>query len=339
VAPPDLEALYRAEMAAWLAQQDARVVSAKRNRWIVLFGGLAIAGGILWWALKRNIDSKFFPMAAFGIAVVAIGFFFLLTGELKDEVRHFMLGKLATFFGFTYEQNAKGFDADRFALLGVAGGTPHFKDRLYGNAEDLAFDFAAGRVVDSDKSITTGKESNLHERFTGLLMRLVDPAPAKAAFRLVPTGGSRHATLQHTSRVLHIDSKEAASIGPQGVKEMEREFFARKGPEDSPKVKTGDGEFDALFDLEVEAADEAAALARLTPPTRRALIDIAGFFDGAAVSAGFETGEVLLAFATKRRFEIGPLRPPIADFARVKHLADQVSLVPEIAHRLRAAAT
>jgi hypothetical protein len=334
----DLETLYRTEMADWLARQDTRVVAAKRNRWIVLFGGLAIAAGILWWAIRRDIGGEILPMIAFGIGLVSIAFFWISTGELKDEVRHFMLGKLAASFGFTYEANAKDFNTERYALLGVANGTPHFKDRLSGKIDGLDFEFAAGRVVDGDKSIMTGQESHMRERFNGLLMRLADPAPPKASFRVVPTGGSRQKSLQNVSRVLTIDAAQAAALGAKGVKEMEREFFNYRGPEESPPVKTGDGEFDAMFELHAETADAEAARARLSPPTRRALIEIAGFFEGAAVSAGFDSGEVLLAFATTRRFEIGPLRPPIAQFERVKHLADQVSLVPEIARRLKSAA-
>ena len=334
----DLETLYRSEMADWLARQDARVVRAKRNRWFVLFGGLAIAAGIMWWGITRDIGGDFPPYVAFGIGLVSIAYFWLSVGEIGDEVRHFMLGKLATFFGFAYESSAKDFNTERYALLGVAGGTPHFKDRLAGKADGLDFEFAAGRVVDSEKSLS-GNGTKTRERFTGLLMRLADPAPPKASFRVVPTGGSRQTSLQNVTRVMHIDAKRAAALGTQGVKEMEREFFSRTGPEESPPVKTGDGEFDAMFELHAEAADAEIARARLTPQTRRALIEIAGFFEGAAVSAGFDSGEVLLAFATTRRFEIGPLRPPMAQFERVKHLADQVSLVPEIARRLRAAAS
>jgi transposase len=37
------------------------------------------------------------------------------------------------------------------------------------------------------------------------------------------------------------------------------------------------------------------------------------------------------------RFEIGPLRPPMAQFERVQHLADQMGILNVIADRLRTA--
>ena len=84
------------------------------------------------------------------------------------------------------------------------------------------------------------------------------------------------------------------------------------GPEGAPTTPTGDGAFDARFELHAAAADIPAALARLDAATRAALLDIAAIFGGGPVSVGFDGGEILLAFVTEQRFEIGPLRPPMA---------------------------
>ncbi len=43
----------------------------------------------------------------------------------------------------------------------------------------------------------------------------------------------------------------------------------------------------------------------------------------------------MLAFVTDQRFEIGKLRPPMAKFERVQHLADQMGILTGIADRLR----
>jgi hypothetical protein len=43
----------------------------------------------------------------------------------------------------------------------------------------------------------------------------------------------------------------------------------------------------------------------------------------------------VLAFVTKQRFEMGPLRPPMAQFERVQHLADQMGIMGVIVGRLR----
>ena len=93
--------------------------------------------------------------------------------------------------------------------------------------------------------------------------------------------------------------------------------------------------FDARFELHALGARRCqAALGRLDAGTRDALLDIAGRFGGGPVSVGFDGGEILLAFVTDQRFEIGPLRPPMAQFERVQHLADQMGVLVVIADRL-----
>ena len=108
-------------------------------------------------------------------------------------------------------------------------------------------------------------------------------------------------------------------------------------PEVAPVTLTGDTVFDARFELHALGPDVPAALGRLDAATREALLDIAGRFGGGPVSVGFDGGEILLAFVTDQRFEIGPLRPPMAQFERVQHLADQMGILNVIADRLRTA--
>ena len=103
-----------------------------------------------------------------------------------------------------------------------------------------------------------------------------------------------------------------------------------------PATGTDDAAFDARFEL--HAADVPTALRRLDAGTRSALLDIAGRFGGGPVSVGFDAGEILFAFATRQRFEIGPLRPPMAEFERVQHLADQMGILVAVADRLKSVA-
>jgi hypothetical protein len=107
-------------------------------------------------------------------------------------------------------------------------------------------------------------------------------------------------------------------------------------PEEAPITLTGDAVFNARFELHASAPDVAAALARLDAGTRAALLEIADMFGGGPVSVGFDARGILLAFVTKQRFEIGPLKPPMAQFERVEHLAEQMGIVSKIAERLGA---
>ena len=112
--------------------------------------------------------------------------------------------------------------------------------------------------------------------------------------------------------------------------------MAADGAQSAPTTPTRDAAFDERFEL--RAADVASALRRLDAGTRAALLDIAGRFGGGPVSVGFDDGEILFAFVTRQRFEIGPLRPPMAELERVQHLADQMTILAVIADTLKRAA-
>jgi hypothetical protein len=112
--------------------------------------------------------------------------------------------------------------------------------------------------------------------------------------------------------------------------------MAADGAQSAPATPTEDAAFDERFEL--HAADVAPALRRLDADTHAALLDIAGRFGGGPVSVGFDDSEILFAFVTRQRFEIGPLRPPMAEFERVQHLADQMAILAVIADTLKRAA-
>ncbi len=102
---------------------------------------------------------------------------------------------------------------------------------------------------------------------------------------------------------------------------------------DDPVESTGDAALDAVFAL--QAGDPPAARLALDAPTRAALLRIAALFADAKPSVGFDGSALVFAFATPRRFDIGTMKPPLADFARVENLARQVCVVFEVAAALR----
>jgi hypothetical protein len=331
-AAPSLRALYDAALGPYLAAQDSRVLVARRNRWLVLIAGLALAGGLLAWVLRSHTDNEIGPMVAFGLAVGAVGFFWLSTASLADDVRHELMGRIAAWLGLHYEATATGFDLDRFALLGLAGcDKVRRSDRLSGEVGGLGVDMMAVRLADETSTgIGSERQTRTIERFTGLLMRLRDPMPPGVRFRLVPPdGAAARNMLRDVSIVMHSHSTGHSMPSTNGIPVM-----PTTQPEAAPITLTGDAVFDARFELHALGPDVPAALGRLDAGTRDALLDIAGRFGGGPVSVGFDGGEILLAFVTDQRFEIGPLRPPMAQFERVQHLADQMGVLVVIADRL-----
>lgn len=320
-----LRALYESELEPYLAAQDHRVQAARRNRWLVLILGLGIAAAILVWAWESGTDIDLFPMAGFGLAVLSIGYFWFATASVADDLRHELMGRLAKWLGLAYEADAAGFDLERFAVLGLAGCSKVKRaDRLSGTVSGLAAEMMAARLADET---TTGAGKDRHtqttERFSGLLMRIADPAPVGARFRLVPPAGAATGGMLRGVSVMTNDPSA----------DMEAMLAAEPGRAAAAPI--GDAVFDARFELQAPESGAAAALRRLDAGTRAALLDIASSFGGGPVSVGFDGGEILLAFVTKQRFEIGLLRPPMAQFERVQHLADQMGIMGVVAGRLR----
>jgi hypothetical protein len=332
---PSLRALYESTLEPYLATLDARVRAARRNRWLVSIVGLALAAGVMALALRSRTDNEFGPMVAFGLAAGSIGYFWFSTATLADDVRHDLMGRIATWLGLRYEASAVGFDLDRFALLGLAAyDKVRRTDRLSGEASGLAVDMMAARLADETSTGVGGdRQTRTEERFSGLLIRVADPAPGDARFRLVPPAG---ATAKNRLRDISIVAHTRfAGRGMPSMQEIESMLAAQ--PEKAPITPTGDAAFDARFELHALEPAVPSALARLDAGTREALLDIAACFGGGPVSVGFDAGDVLLAFVTGQRFETGPLRPPMARFERVQHLAEQMGILMAIAERLRTA--
>ncbi len=331
---PDLRAFYESSLRPYLAAQDSRVRATQRNRWLVLVLGVAVAATIIAWAWESGSDSEFGPMAGFGLAAISIGYFWFAKAGLADDLRHELMGRLAKFLGLRYEPAAAGFDLEPFALLGLAGADKvRRSDRVFGEVGGLAVDMMAVKLADKS-STGTGNQRHTRttERFSGLLISVEDPAPPGVLFRLVPPAS---ATTRNMLRGFSIVTHSQSPDQPlPSADELQAKLAA--GPEGAPTTPTGDAALDARFELHAAAADIPAALARLDTPTRAALLDIAAIFGGGPVSVGFDGGEILLAFVTEQRFEIGPLRPPMAEIERVQHLADQMGVLGVIVERLRA---
>src|SRR6516162_2205263 len=172
-----LQALYESALGPYLAAQDRRVLAARRNRWLVLVAGLVLAGGILAWAWQSGSDSESGPMAGFGLALGSIGYFWFATATIAEDVRHELMGRIAKWLGLGYEAEAKGFDLDRFALLGLAGCDKVSRsDRLFGKVSGLPVDMMAARLADeSSAGVGNQRHGQTVERFSGLLLRIGDP--------------------------------------------------------------------------------------------------------------------------------------------------------------------
>ncbi len=282
-----LRSLYDSTLGPYLAAQDAEVRSTLRNRWLVLAIGLALAGGVLFWAVRSDSDSEYLPAVGFGLAVVTIGYFLITKGALADTIRDHVMAQVAPLLGLRFEGHPKGLDADRFELLGIGHcSSVIFNDRLTGEIGGLAVEMMTAKLTDSTKSgVGSDARTRTTVRFDGVLMRLDDPAPPGVRFRLIPPASlSRDGMLRGETITIHNTSP----IQGGGPLSSRADMLARLAatPEEAPTTPTGDAAFDARFELHASAPDVAAALARLDGGTRAALLEIADMFGGGAVSVG-----------------------------------------------------
>ena len=329
-----LRSLYDTSLGPYLAAQDAQVLATRRNRWLVLVVGLGLAAGFMALGLRSSSDSEFLPGAAFVLAVGAIGLFIYMKGALADTVRDHLMAEIAPRLGLRFDASPNDIPPERFEILGLAGcESVKYRDRLSGQIGGLAAEMMTAKLVDETTTgIGNDKTTKRTERFSGVLMRIDDPAPPSARFRLVPPAAlSPKGVLRSTSVTIRTTPGQ-----PQPSRDQLLAMVAAT-PQRAPATPTGDAAFDKRFELHAADPEIAAALARLDAGTRAALLDIAGRFGGGEVSIGFDAGGILIAFATKQRFEIGKLRPPMAQFERVQHLADQMGILATITERISAA--
>jgi hypothetical protein len=327
-----LRSLYDTSLGPYLATQDAQVLATRRNRWLVLFVGLALAAGFLALAVRSSSDNEFLPGVAFVLAVGAVGYFLITKAALADIVRDHVMAQIAPILGLRFDRSPKDVGAERFEILGLADCDKVIcHDRLSGKFGGLAADMMTARMVDETSSgIGSDKTTRMIERFTGVLMRVDDPAPPAARFRLAPPAAlSPKGMLRGVSVTIH------SQTGQPRQSRADLEAMLAATPGQAPATPTGDAAFDARFELHAAGPEIAVALARLDPGTRATLLDIAGRFGGGPVSIGFDAGGIVFAFVTKQRFEIGVLRPPMAQFERVQHLAEQMGILATITERIR----
>ena len=332
---PGLRSLYDSSLGPYLAAQDAQVWTTRRNRWLVLVVGLALAGGVLDWAVRSGSQGEVRPAIAFGLAVVSIGFFLISKDALAHLVQDLhVMAQVAPLLHLRFEAHPKDLDANRFEILGIAHcSSVIINDRLSGEIGGLAVDMMTAKLTNTTTS-GAGSDARTHTtvRFTGVLMRLDDPAPPAVRFRLDPAGGV--VARRHAARGNDYDPRRrpasdagrnpgAAGGDPGGgADHPDRRRRVRRAVRTACRgARRGGGAGAAGWQERAPRCWRLPTCSVVQP----------GF------AVGFDAGGILLAFVTKQRFEeIGPMKPPLAQFERVEHLAEQMGIVPKIAERLGA---
>src|SRR5215475_6060618 len=113
-----LDDFYRREIEPWLTSREAERVAAIRRRWWIIGGGLAGAAilAIALWLAQLHPLWLLLPAAIAFVAAIVGG---RATARLSREVKAYLAGKLAAFFGFTYQAEPADDPTPRFHELGL----------------------------------------------------------------------------------------------------------------------------------------------------------------------------------------------------------------------------
>jgi hypothetical protein len=292
-----LDEFYRREIEPWLKSREAEREAAIRRRWLIIGGGLAGAAilAIVLWLAQLHPLWLLLPAA---IAIVASIVGGRATARLRQEVRAYLAGKLAVFFGFTYRAEPTDDPTIRFRQLGLVPSHDRrsLEDEWSGSAAGVRFSLVEADL--DDRRTERDSKGNTKTRyvtvFRGVLLTLAYPRPFQGAITIRRDLGK--------------------------IFNWFREKFASQTP-----VPFDDPDFEAQF--EVFADDPAEARRLLDPLVRRRIAALAG---DQSLTMALSAGQVLLAIKSDDRFELSSMGNTLVDPERVREMAADIGIVFDV---------
>ena len=165
-----LGGFYKSELEPWLESQEGRRRKARRLRWLIIGGGLALLAVCFYYVVAGEWDDFWIFAVFFGaIAVVVVGNVPLW--NLKSDVKKFVMNELAGFFKFTYEAKPSFDGVDLFRDLDLLPyhTSATFEDGLKGEIKGVPFQMVEAHLRERRG---TGKSAKIVTVFRGLLLSL-----------------------------------------------------------------------------------------------------------------------------------------------------------------------
>ena len=292
-----LDDFYRREIEPWLRSREAERAAAIRRRWWIIGGGLAGAAilAIALWLTQLHPLWLLLPTA---IAIVAMIVGGLATARLSREVKAYLAGKLAAFFGFTYQAAPTDDPTSRFYQLGLIPSHDRrsLEDQWSGSVAGVQFSLVEAMLEErrTERDSKGNTETRYHTVFRGVLLTLAYPRPFQGTITIRRDLGK--------------------------IFNWFREKFSSQTP-----VRFEDPDFEAQF--EVFADDPAEARRLLDPLVRRRIAALAG---DQSLTMALGAGQVLLAIKGDDRFELSSLGNTLVDPERVRRMAGEIGIVFDV---------
>lgn len=292
-----LDDFYRREIEPWMKTREAEREAAIRQRWWIIGGGVggAVILALAIWRLA--VHPLWFLLPALA-AVAAFFFGARATARLSEEVKAFLAGKLAAFFGFTYRAEPANDSVERFRGLGLVPSHDrrHLEDEWSGAAAGVRFAMFEATLEDRQTETDSkgNRETKYRTVFRGVLLKLAYPRPFRGFVTLRRDLGK--------------------------IFNWFRQKFASQ-----TAVRFEDADFEGQF--EVFADDPAEARRLLDPLIRRRILGLVADHN---LTMAFDAGEVFLAIESDDRFELSSLASTLVDPERVRRMADDLGLVFDV---------
>jgi hypothetical protein len=292
-----LDEFYHGEIEPWLRSREAERTAAIRRRWWIIGGGLggsAILAIALWLAQLHPL----WLLLPAAIAIVAAIVGGLATARLSREVKAYLAGKLAAFFGFTYQAEPTDDPTARFYQLGLIPSHDRrsLEDQWSGAAAGVPFSVVEATLRErrTERDSKGNRETRYETVFRGVLLTLAYPRPFQGAITIRRDLGK--------------------------IFNWFREKFSAQTP-----VPFEDPAFEAQF--EVFADDPAEARRLLDPLVRRRVAALAG---DQSLTMALSAGQVLLAIKSDDRFELSSMGDTLVDPERVRRMAGDIGIVFDV---------
>jgi hypothetical protein len=296
-------AYYRREIAGELEALERQRKSALWKAAIALLLSLpiAITGVIYAWPGSDGTVSVELVISVL-VGLAGIGFAFFVIGNVKQDVKAHLVGKVCGFFGLRHVAQPSGYPLAWFRELRLVPDydRSRLEDNITGAHEGVAIDIAEAKLEERHTDTDSKGRQTTHyvTVFRGLLCMF--SFPKRFQGRTV------------IARDPSILTKWLQSWSVSG-----------------DRVRLEDPRFEDAF--EVYGSDQVEARYLLTPTFMERILDLDRRFGGGRLQLAFDEDRLMISIRQSRdRFEAGSIFSAVTDPRRITDLLAEIALIFEI---------
>lgn len=289
-------AYYENEIADWLGSQEGRRTKAVITA--VVVSAVTVPPVLYIWSEYVGFESDWGSFGMIILTLVCLGGAFGPYFALSDEVKSFLIDKIANFFGLEYEAEPENVNIDLYSALALVPkySRAKFEDMFSGSHDGVAMALVECKLIHGTRE---GRDTV----FDGILYTFV--------FNKLFNG-----------RTVVLEDKGAVGN------------WRRDRKTSFERVRLEDQRFEKLF--EVYGTDQVEARYLLTPAFLERIVKLSGLGMVTGVQFGFADNKLLIAMTKKGDwFEAGGMMTTkVDDGGRVSTMAEQIGFIFDVVDTL-----